>query len=240
MNISICDSDKKICENISNLIRAENLDSKIFIFNSKEEFLRSKENFSICFLDIKGVDGLEIAKILRRREKILQTSPSVLIFVTGYDDFMAEAFDVHAFHYLLKPIDAKKFSQVLNRAVDEIKNFQTQSEKFLLIKVEGMNKKIFLRDIFFVESANKKVIIHTAEENFEIQGKMETFEIALGENFFRCHRFFIVNLAKISAYNSNTIFLDSGDKIFISQKKYAEFVKIFLNYAQSGGAVNVR
>lgn len=240
MNIAICDSDKKICENISDLIRAENFPAKIFIFMSKEEILRSKENFSIYFLDIKGVDGLEIAKILRRREKILQTLPSILIFVTGYDDFMADAFDVHAFHYLLKPIDRKKFSQVLTRAREEIENFQTQAEKFLLIKIDGMNKKIFLRDIFFVESNNKKVIIHTAEENFEVSGKMETFEIALGENFFRCHRFFIVNLAKISAYNSNTIFLDSGDKIFISQKKYAEFVKIFLNYAQSGGAVNVR
>ena len=240
MNIAICDSDKKICENISDLIREENFSAKIFIFTSKEEILRSKENFSIYFLDIKGVDGLEIAKILRRREKILQTSPSVLIFVTGYDDFMADAFDVHAFHYLLKPIDRKKFSQVLTRAREEIENFQTQAEKFLLIKIDGMNKKIFLRDIFFIESNNKKVIIHAVEGNFEVSGKMETFEIALGENFFRCHRFFIVNLAKISAYNSNTIFLDSGDKIFISQKKYAEFVKIFLNYAQSGGAVNVR
>ena len=169
----------------------------------------------------------------------MQTSPGILIFVTGYDDFMAEAFDVHAFHYLLKPIDAKKFSQVFNRAVEEIKNFQTQAEKFLLIKVDGMNKKIFLRDIFFIESANKKIIIRTAEGNFEIYGKMDAFEIALGKDFFRCHRFFIVNLAKISAYNSNTIFLESGDKIFISQKKYAEFVKNFLTYAQSGGAVNV-
>lgn len=239
MNIAICDSDEKICENISNLIRTENFPAKIFTFTSKEKILQSKENFSIYFLDIKGVEGLEIAKILRRREKILQTSPGILIFVTGYDDFMAEAFDVHAFHYLLKPIDAKKFSQVFNRAVEEIKNFQTQAEKFLLIKVDGMNKKIFLRDIFFIESANKKIIIRTAEGNFEIYGKMDTFEIALGENFFRCHRFFIVNLAKISAYNSNTIFLESGDKIFISQKKYAEFVKNFLTYAQSGGAVNV-
>ena len=239
MNIAICDSDKKICEKISDLIQTE-LDAEIFIFDSKEKILRSKETFSIYFLDIKGVDGLEIAKIIRRREKFFKNPPSILIFVTGYENFALDAFDVQAFHYILKPIDAKKFSQILNRAVDEIKNFQIQSEKFLMIKVDGMNKKIFLKNIFYVESADKKVIIHTSEKNFEIYGKMDAFEIALGENFFRCHRFFLVNFEKISSYNSTTIELVSGEKIFISEKRYSDFVKNFLKYAKSGGLVNVQ
>ena len=239
MNIAICDSDKKICENILNLIRRENLDAEIFIFHSKDELLESKKIFSIYFLDIKGIDGLETAKIIRRREKIFCSPPSILIFVTGYEDFMLEAFDVQAFHYILKPIDTKKFSQILNRAIDEVKNFQNYAEKFLIIKVDGMNKKILLKNILYVESSDKKVIIHTTENIFEIYGKMDAFEIALGENFFRCHRFFLVNLEKISAYNSNTIELLNGEKIFIAEKRYSDFVKKFMNYAKNGGIVNV-
>lgn len=239
MKIAICDSDKKICENIFNLIQKE-IDAEIFIFDSKEKILQSKEIFSIYFLDIKGIDGLEIAKIIRRREKFFKNPPSILIFVTGYENFALEAFDVQAFHYILKPIDAKKFSQILNRAIDEIKNFQIQSEKFLMIKADGVNKKIFLKNIFYVESADKKVIIHTTEKIFEIYGKMDAFEVALGENFFRCHRFFLVNFEKISAYNSTTIELVNGEKIFISEKRYSDFVKNFLKYAKSGGLVNVQ
>lgn len=239
MKIAICDSDKKICENIFNLIQKE-IDAEIFIFDSKEKILQSKEIFSIYFLDIKGIDGLEIAKIIRRREKFFKNPPSILIFVTGYENFALEAFDVQAFHYILKPIDAKKFSQILNRAIDEIKNFQIQSEKFLMIKADGVNKKIFLKNIFYVESADKKVIIHTTEKIFEIYGKMDAFEVALGENFFRCHRFFLVNFEKISAYNSTTIELVNGEKIFISEKRYSDFVKNFLKYAKSGGLVNIQ
>ena len=201
--------------------------------------LKSKNIFQIYFLDIKGVDGLNIAKILRRREKILQTPPGILIFITGYENFMQQAFDVHAFHYLLKPVDSKKFSQVFNRAVDEIKNLKNFSEKFILIRADGMTKKILLKNIFFVESADKKVLIHTDEKIFEIYGKMDELEIALGENFFRCHRFFIVNLEKISAYNSNTIELVNGEKIFMAEKRYSDFVKNFLIYAKNGGIVNV-
>ena len=239
INISICDSDLKICENIFNLIRAEISGAKISVFKSKDELLKSKTNFEIYFLDIKGVDGLEIAKILRRREFFLNKTPSILIFVTGYEDFMSAAFDVRAFHYLVKPVDVKKFSEVLNRAVDEVKNFQTQAEKFLLIKVEGVTKKIFLRDIFYIESADKKVLIHTAEKIFTTYGKMDALEIALGKNFYRCHRFYLVNLEKISAYNSNTIQLVNGEKIFLAEKRYSNFVKNFLNYAQGGGMVNI-
>ncbi len=239
MNISVCDSDLKICEDILNLIRAEKIDAEISVFRSKDELLKSKKNFEIYFLDIKGIDGLEVAKILRRREFFLNKPPSILIFVTGYEDYMSAAFDVRAFHYLLKPVDAKKFSEVFNSAIAEIKNFQTQAEKFLLLKVEGMNKKIFLKDILYVESDNKKVLIHTAEKIFTTYGKMDAFEIALGENFFRCHRFYLVNLEKISAYNSNTIQLVGGEKIFLAEKRYSDFVKKFLKYAQGGGAVNI-
>lgn len=239
MNIAICDSEKILCDDIANLIRKNNLDAKIFTFTTKDELLKSKLNFEIFFLDIKGVGGIEIAKILRRRQNILNQPKSILIFVTGYDDFMEQAFDVQAFHYLLKPIDAKKFSQVLSRAVDELKNFQSQAEKFLLIKIGGMNKKIFLRDIFFVESNNKKIIFHTVDGNFEIYGKMSALEIMLEENFYRCHRCYLVNLEKIAEYNSDSIRLLNGEKILLTAKKYRDFVKKFMNYAKKGGLINV-
>ena len=239
MNIAICDDNNLICAEISNLILKKIPDANIFIFNSKIDLLTAKIDFEIYFLDIKAIDGIEIAKILRRRQEILNLPKSILIFVTGYSDFMSEAFDVHAFHYILKPINAEKFFNILSQAVAEIKNLQSQAENFLLIKVDGVTKKIFLQDILYIESQNKKVVIHTTTQIFEVYGKINSYEIALQDNFFRCHRCFLVNLAKISAYNSDTIQLCNSEKIFISAKKFPDFVKKFLNYAQSGGLVNV-
>lgn len=237
MNIAICDDNKLICSDISNLIQKNFFDAKISFFSSKEDLLKSKEIFQIYFLDVKGIGGIDAAKIIRRRQEILNLPKSILIFVTGYDEFMSDAFDVHAFHYLLKPIDTKKFSQVLNQAVNELKNIQYQN--FLLIKVDGLTKKIFLQDIFYIESQNKKVVIHTTNEIFEVYGKMDAYEIALAENFFRCHRCYLVNMAKISAYNSDTIQLCNDEKILISAKKFPDFVKSFMDYAQNGGLINV-
>ena len=239
MNIAICDDNNLICAEISNLILKKIPDANIFIFNSKIDLLTAKIDFEIYFLDIKAIDGIEIAKILRRRQEILNLPKSILIFVTGYSDFMSEAFDVHAFHYILKPINAEKFFNILSQAVAEIKNLQSQAENFLLIKVDGVTKKIFLQDILYIESQNKKVVIHTTTQIFEVYGKINSYEVALQENFFRCHRCFLVNLAKISAYTSDTIQLCNGEKIFISTKKFQDFVKKFLNYAQSGGLINV-
>ncbi len=234
INIAICDNNRHACNDILQLIRQQKPNAKIFTFTSKDTLLDAKENFDIFFLDIKGVGGIEIAKTLRERQ-----TKSILIFVTGYSEFMSEAFDVNAFHYLLKPIDTKKFAQILDKACAEIENAETQAEKYLLLKVDGVTKKFFLRNIFFIESADKKVILHTTTGNYSAAAKMDALEIALADYFFRCHRCYLANLEKISAYTNDTIQLTNGENILIAGKKYPAFVKNYLRYAKSGGAVNV-
>ncbi len=234
INIAICDNNRLICNDIFKLIIAQKPAANVFTFTSKETLLNAPEDFDIFFLDIKGIGGLEIAKTLRERR-----TKSILIFVTGYSEFMSEAFDVNAFHYLLKPIDAQKFSQVLSRACAEIENAETQAEKFLLLKVDGVNKKFFLRDIFYIESDNKKVTVHATTGNYSAAAKMDALEIALADYFYRCHRCYLVNLEKISAYANDTIQLTNGENILIAGRKYPAFVKIYLRYAKNGGVVNV-
>ncbi len=58
--------------------------------------------------------GIEAARNLRQRNV-----DAVLVFITGIKEYVFEAFDVSAFHYLLKPIEEKKFIEVLGRAADE-------------------------------------------------------------------------------------------------------------------------
>lgn len=239
MNIAVCDNNRNACNEILRLIRKDKPTAKIFTFTSAETLLDAPEDFSIYFLDIRGVSGLEIARNLRARQNLQGKPKSILIFITGYREYMAEAFDVNAFHYILKPIDTKKFSQVLARACHEVEESESRAEKYLLLKVGGVHKKFYLRNIFFIESNNKKVIVHTSDGNFEAAGKMDSLEVALSDCFYRCHRCYLVNLEKISAYTANTIQLTGGDEIFIAAKKYSAFVKTYLRYAKEGGGVNV-
>ncbi len=75
-----------------------------------------------------------------------------------------DAFDVTAFHYLVKPVDEKKFHTVFNPALKEVSVKIKQEGFSVIIKNNGMQKKVLLKDIYYIESSNKKVVFHTKEE----------------------------------------------------------------------------
>jgi DNA-binding LytR/AlgR family response regulator len=68
---------------------------------------------------------------------------------------------------------------------------------------------------------------------------MEDWESELVDSFYRCHRGYLVNLEKITAYSVDTIDLINGDSLILAQKKYADFIKAYMRYAKDGGIVNV-
>lgn len=73
---------------------------------------------------------------------------------------------------------------------------EEQSKKYIVIKSSGTQQIIYIKDIFYIESSNKKVIYHTKNGRFDTYGKMEEQEKALGNAFYRCHRCYLVNMEK--------------------------------------------
>ena len=117
MDIAVVDDERMIREQICGLIENQVLDCRIKSYSSGEEIVASGKRFDIIFLDIKvgGMGGIETARRLREKN-----SEAVLIFVTGIKEYVFEALDLYAFQYLLKPINEKKFAEVLERAVKEV------------------------------------------------------------------------------------------------------------------------
>lgn len=120
MRIAVCDDDRAIREEISRLIQKQVPEVDIAEYQSGEELINAKGNFDIYFLDIEmgKVSGMDIARHIRGQEESGRQR-SIIIFVTGYWEYMEAAFDVNAFHYLMKPIDTEKFSAVFGRAWKE-------------------------------------------------------------------------------------------------------------------------
>ena len=112
MRIAVCDDDRAIREEISRLIQKQVSEADIAEYQSGEELINAKGNFDIYFLDIEmgKMSGMDIARRIREREENSRQR-SIIIFVTGYREYMEAAFDVNAFHYLIKPIDVEKFSE---------------------------------------------------------------------------------------------------------------------------------
>ena len=240
MNIAVCDDDIKTRGQLSGLIKDQFPEGIVRCFSGSEELLNDGKFYDICFLDIEmeTVSGIELAKRIRKYQ---EASPkrSIIIFVTAYSEYVEDAFDVNAFHYLLKPIKESKFREVLRRAINETRYVEEQRKKFIIIKDGDKRKKLMLDGIQYIESSDRKVIIHMDEGTAETYAKMYDLEKELGESFFRCHRGYIVNLEKVTSYSVNSIKVLNGDTIMIAEKKYTDFVRAYLKYAKNGGIVNV-
>ena len=241
MNIAVCDDDLQTREHISKLIKNQEKDCNLFQFSSSEEMLKSVYDFDISFLDIKmgEISGIDLAKQIRTNQENNNKNKGLIIFVTSYREFMEEAFDVNAFHYITKPINEIKFAEVFSKAIKEINNAKNQLKNFIIIKHLNTKRKVYLKDIYYVESNNKKVNFHTTYGELEIYEKMDNLEKELGDTFFRSHRCYLVNMEKITEYTSNYIIVANGDRLALAEKKYCEFIKTYMRYAKNGGIVNV-
>ena len=241
MKIAVCDDDSAARAHISSLIKEQFENAEVVGFASGEDMLKSPKDFDIYFLDVEmdGISGMEAARQIRQEQEEKNGIKSIIIFVTGYDKYMNDAFDVSAFHYLLKPINEEKFRAVFGRALKELSVAEDRSNRYILIRNSGTQQKVLLKEIYYIESANKKVIVHTSTGVMISYGKMDDLEKLAGGGFYRCHRCYLVNMEHISSYNVNTIQVVNGDKLILAQKKYNDFVKRYMIYAKDGGIVNV-
>ena len=118
MDIAVVDDEKVIREYLCALIERQKPGSRIEAYAAGGELLASGKRFDIVFLDIQmdGMNGIEVARRLRERQ-----GDVILIFITGIKEYVFDALDLYAFHYLLKPVDEGKFAEVLQRAAGEAK-----------------------------------------------------------------------------------------------------------------------
>lgn len=236
MNIAICDDEKIILEKIKSLVEKEKPDGHIESFVTGEELLASETNFDVIFLDIQmdGMNGIEAARALRRRHE-----DTVLIFVTAIREYVFEAFDVAAFHYLLKPIEERKFMAVFERAQREAEKQKRRGLESVFIKAGSRNITLSQSRILYIENRAKKLAIHTATEVLEIYAAMRALEEQLGRSFYRCHRGYLVNMAYIAEYGKDSITLNNGERIYLAKEKYNEFVKAYMRYLRNGVCADV-
>jgi two-component system, LytTR family, response regulator len=170
----------------------------------------------LVLLDVKmpGLTGFDVI------ESIGAERMPPVIFLTAYEDHALRAFRVAAIDYLLKPIDAARLGEALERARTSIARRdlvkQTQALSSVLdrlarrpgaagsaedrIAVRSGGNTHFLRphEISWVEAAGDYVTIHTAEQHYVVREAMRDMEQRLAPHHFRrVHRSSLVSLGKV-------------------------------------------
>ncbi len=236
IRIAVCDDEEASRSYIITLIREQKAECCIAEFRSAEECLKSGQAFDLMYIDIElgqdgAVNGMELAKQARNRGSFC--SP-VIIFVTGHEKYVYDAFDVGAFQYLVKPLDRKRFAVIFERAVRFIEG--TGRERELEIRFANTVKNIPLGNIFYVESFNHKVVVHSREGELEYYARIGELEQQLGEAFFRIHRGYLINLDHVESYSRTEAVMSCGDSVLISKYKYGDFVKAYMRHIAAKGA----
>ncbi|MDE6389437.1 MAG: LytTR family DNA-binding domain-containing protein [Lachnospiraceae bacterium] len=234
IRIAICDDEKNIRAYLRTLVRKQDSESEIIEYASTDEYLSGGMEHDLLFLDIEmkgatsGMDGMSMAKQLRGME--LNRQP-VIIFVTGYDKYVYDAFDVDAFQYLLKPINEQKFAEVFIKAAGQILSEAGQKKKTLVIQCGSESRVIPLDNIYYLESRNHKVLLYLKEGELEYYAKIGDLEEELAGQFYRIHRGYMVNLAYVEGYDKTEVTLANGDRLPLS-KKYDDFATAYLRFMQ--------
>ena len=159
MKIAIVDDVKQDRENLKKSILRYFTDKEMSLeydlFANGEDFLSSSrhKHFDVVFLDIfmEGADGISTAQIFRRADV-----NCLLIFLTSSTEHMADAFLVHAFGYLEKPLD----EQTLYRVLDDVSKFYAKKQPFLELPLGKQTAAVLYSDILYVTADSNYIELH--------------------------------------------------------------------------------
>ena len=168
------------------------------------------------FLDIQmpELDGLALARTLRSGG-----APAV-VFVTAYEDYAVNAFEVHAIDYLLKPFSAERFRSSLAHARVHVANRRAQpvterdrgARDRLMVKSDGRIRVIRTADIDWCEASGNYVGLHVGAQCHLVRDTMAHLESQLDpRQFIRIHRSTIVNVDRVQEMQPSF----SGDYVVV-------------------------
>lgn len=181
-----------------------------------------KERPAIVFLDIQmpDIDGFEVL------ERLNGDGLPAIVFTTAYDQYAVRAFEAAAVDYLLKPFDADRFNQAVDRALKWIRSDDTTQreagmrrllhevvrseredaeapagagrvERFM-VKRRGLSQFIAVGDVDFIEADGNYLRLHVGQRSHLVRGTVSAAAERLDpRQFVRIHRRYILNMSRV-------------------------------------------
>ena len=238
--VAICDDETKIGADLEcaliDIFGKLSVKHDIVVFLSGEELCKAMESgayFDLIFLDIEfaqnEINGVEVGRFIR---DICNNYMVSIVYISRIKSYAYELFDIQPFNFLVKPLKYEKIDEVIKKY---IKISGLWSEDFIY-KVGHDIFKIKIKDIVYIESYDKKLILHLASgKKEEFYGSIKEIyqEQLKGFDFLFIHTSYIVNYDYITALMFNQVLLvDSTTPLPISKhrknevrERYYEIVK---------------
>ncbi|WP_026497859.1 LytR/AlgR family response regulator transcription factor [Butyrivibrio sp. WCD2001] len=167
--------------------------------------LTEKVNFDVCFLDIELGDmkGTELAEKIRKK-----TPDAAIVFVTAYETYALNAFELDAIDYVMKPFDEVRIRKAVEKLMQRKVAVKKMPGPFAL--PAGDHMEVVMADsISYIEAVHKGAKVHCHKSVYFTGDPLIEWEKKLssaGDQFVRVHKSFIVNLnaceALVPDYNN--------------------------------------
>lgn len=237
MKVLIVDDEHPARKKIASFLRKRSEVKQIIeASNGKEAVdIIKKGNPDIVLLDIQmpGMNGFKVI------EEIGASNMPLTIFVTAYDQYALNAFEVSALDYLLKPFDKERFYKSFDRAVERLalKQNSMQNIEAVILEMKKENyierilvsagiKHFFIpvREIIYISSAEKYVELNTLHGKYLLRETMNNIAESLNpKHFTRIHRSYIINIEEISemqpwTHGDYIVVMKNGKKLQMSRR----------------------
>lgn len=199
------------------------------------EFTKYRPEVVFADIDLNGESGIECAKVMCALEPQVK-----IIFATAHNEYMANAFEMYAFDYIVKPFDIDRVNRTLSKirhagqtAMDtqgsEKLTLSSDEQDKLLVKGHDRMDFIPVDEIVFIERSESSTAIVTVTDTFRTSANLTELEQRLpSARFMRCHKSYIINIdriIKIEPYGRWTYvvrFKGTDANALITAQKYEE------------------
>ena len=259
MRVLVVDDEAPIRDELAFLLRQDERVGEVLIASDGSGALRilGEADVDAVFLDIRmpGLDGLDIARILRRYE-----SAPPFVFVSAYDGHAVEAFDLRALDYLLKPIRPDRVHEAVSRIAAHLTRGQLppveaagpddvvvhgggavqhppQDEK-IAVDVAGTTRFIQRSEVRYVEAHGDYARLVTGAARYLVRIPLAALEQSWASaGFVRIHRSTLVNLAWIDEVhhdNGRMSLVVGGDTLEVSRRHTRAVRDVIVRSARLG------
>lgn len=234
MTICYCEDEpaqaKAFAIKIEQWAKNKNIAVHTDLYESAEEYLfkADQNTYDVIFLDIsmRGQNGMELARQIREKEKDV-----ILVFVTSDASYVFAGYEVGAYRYLMKPVEAKKLWEILDYARAQK---AAEEENYILVKKDSQSVRVNLRDVLYIEAQKHYVNLYL--ENEEPMTVKVVFAELLQEmqeksdTFLATHRSYAVNIDKVVRIGRTECTLSDGSGIPVSRSFYKAVNEAFIGY----------
>ena len=198
------------------------------------DFIKLRPDVVFMDIDLGGESGLDCAKA------ITEVDPKVkIVFATAHSEYMANAFEIYAFDYLVKPFNMERIANTLDRikSMSDVKESSEKSESVhdkLIIKGKEEINLVDTSDIIMIERVDGMSRIVTSDEIFLTTQSLAALEEKLNpDKFIRSHKSYIIRvdaIKKLEVYGRwtyNVMFKNTDETALMTSAKYDEIKNVF-------------